>query len=206
MAIDAKTTLAAALAVLALAAPAYAAEITQQPQSVERAEVVEVAWTGEASNVVVERRHGLFWLADPSEVLLEQEHDGTWYARWQPTYFTPVGSYRIQVDDVTSEVFHVLPCSCVIPNQVKARWRKGRFRLTLTAEYAPAPPGSFHALPKRVTTGRPVVRVFHEGRRVGSVRLRYRRGKFRGSWAGHRKPPSSTVFEVVSLTDAFKNR
>src|SRR5687767_11292474 len=97
MAISAKSTVSAALAVLAMAASAQAAEIIEQPRSVERGQVVQVAWTGDASNVVVEHRHGLFWLGDVSEVLVEQENDGVWSARWQPSYFTPSGIYRIQV-------------------------------------------------------------------------------------------------------------
>jgi hypothetical protein len=102
-----------------------------------------------------------------------------------------------------------------VPNRVKARWRNGRFKLSVTAEYAPAPAAGFPSLPKRVTTGRPLVRVMRDGHRIGSVRLRYRpkvasrprgRGKFRGSWSGPRGPRHSFVFELVSLTDGFKNR
>jgi hypothetical protein len=129
-----------------------------------------------------------------------------WSARWQPTYFAPSGAYRIRVDGLASEEFRVSPCSCVLPNQVKARWRNGRFRLSLTAEYAPPPPGGFAAFPTRVTTGRPLVRVMRDGRRIGSVRLRYQRGKFRGSWRGSRRPRHSLVFQLVALTDGFKNR
>lgn len=206
MAISAKTTLGAVVAALALAPAAYAAEIVEQPANVERGEVVGVAWTGGAADVVVERRHGLSWVTDAPEVLVEEEGDGVWSAHWQPTYFAPSGTYRIRVDGLTSEEFGVRPCACVLPNQVKARWRDGYFRLSLTAEYAPPPPGGFAAFPRRVTTGRPLVRVMRDGRRIGSVRLRYQRGKFRGSWRGPRRPRHSLVFQLVSLTDGFRNR
>ena len=206
MAISAKTTLGTVAAVLALATPAHAAELIEQPQSVRRGEIVRLVWTGDASDVVIERRHGLDWLTDEPEVLVEDEGDGAWSARWQPTYFTPSGSYRIRVDDLTSDEFRVRPCACVLPNQVRSRWRNGRFRLTLTAEYAPPPPGSLGSFPRRVTTGRPLVRVMRDGRRIGSVRLRYARKRFRGSWRGARGPRNSLVFELVSLTDGFKNR
>ena len=210
MAISAKTTLTAVLAVLALAAAASAAdlvpEILKQPRNVQRGQVVRIAWTGEASNVAVEHRHGLFWLTDTSEVVVEEEGDGVFSARWQPTYFTPSGLYRIRVDGLTSEEFRVRPCWCVLPNQVRSRWRKGRFRLSLTAAYAPPPPGGLRTLAKRVTTGRPVIRVMRDGRRIGTVRLRYKRDKFRGSWRAPRGPRHSLVFELVSLTDRFKHR
>jgi hypothetical protein len=206
MATSAKTTLATAVAALALAVPAQAAEIVEQPRSVKRGKVVRVVWTGESSDVVVERRHGLFWLTDEPEVRVEELDDGLWAARWRPTYFTPSGTYRIRVAGLTSDRFRVRPCACVLPNQVRARWRNGRFRVSLTAEYARAHPRGFTALPRRVTTGRPLVRVMRDGRRIGSVRLRYRRGKFRGSWAGPRRPRHSLVFQLVALTDAFKNR
>ena len=206
MAISAKTTLSAVVAALALAPAAHAAEILEQPASVERGEVVAVTWTGDPSEVMVERRHGLSWVTDAPEVLVDDEGDGMWSARWQPTYFAPSGTYRIRVDELASEPFQVLPCSCVLPNQVRARWRDGRFRLSLTAEYAPPPPGGFATFPNRVTTGRPLVRVMRDGRRIGSVRLRYQRGKFRGSWRGSRGPRHSLVFQLVSLTDGFKNR
>jgi hypothetical protein len=206
MAISVKTTLGTAAAVLALAVPAQAAEITEQPENVRRGEVVQVVWTGESSDVVVERRYGLDWLTDESEVRVEDLGDGAWSARWQPTYFTPAGTYRIQVDGVTSDEFRVRPCICVLPNPVKARWRKGRYRLSLTAEYAPGPPDGFIALPRRVKTGRPLVRVMRDGQRVGTVRLRYRRKKFRGKWRGERGPRHSLVFQLVTLTDAYRNR
>ena len=76
-------------------------EIIEQPRSVKRGEVVQVVWTGgspdeaEAERVVVERRHGLSWRTEASggtgQVLLEDEGDGVWSARWQPTYYSPVG-------------------------------------------------------------------------------------------------------------------
>ncbi len=228
MATDAKTTpaqvvtrlvIAAAVATLAVAAVAQAAgpltAIVDQPRSVERGDVARITWTGEGSDVSVERRHGLFWRADAGDVVLKDEGDGVRSALWHPAYHTPSGRYRFPYDGIPSATFRVRPCSCVIPGQVRARWRDGRFRLSLTAEYAPPPFNSFHVRPKRVTTGRPVVRVMRDGRRVGSVRLRYRprvaskphgKGKFRGSWRGPRGPRYSLVFELVSLTDGFNNR
>jgi hypothetical protein len=124
MATRAKNTLGAALAVLALAGVAQAAdsvpEITEQPRSVKRGEVVRVVWTGgspdvaEAERVVVERRHGLSWRTEANggtgRVLLDDEGDGVWSARWQPTYYSPVGAYRITVDGLTSDDFRVRPC------------------------------------------------------------------------------------------------
>ncbi len=228
MATDAKATparlakrlvLGAAVAVLAVAAVAQAADpptaIVDQPRTVKRGEVVRITWTGGASEVIVERRHGLFWRTDAGNLVLKDEGDGVQSALWQPAYYTPSGRYRFRVDGVASATFRVRPCVCVIPGQVRAKWRKGRFRLSLKAEYAPAPFRGLHVRPKRVTTGRPVVRVMRDGRRVGSVRLRYRprvaskphgRGKFRGSWRGPRGPRYSLVFELVSLTDGFNNR
>ncbi len=133
MAISAKNTLGAALAVLALAGVAQAAdsvpEITEQPQSVKRGEVVQVEWTGgspdgaEAERVVVERRHGLSWLTEAiggtGQVLLDDEGDGVWSARWRPTYYSPSGTYRIRSSGLTSDDFRVRPCYCVLPNRVR---------------------------------------------------------------------------------------
>ena len=227
MATNPKTTLLLTLAVAMLAAPATAqAEptIREQPQDVKRPEVVQVAWEGGSlpvdPQVFVERRHGLRWVtegrANTGDVLLDHADEGVWSARWQPTYDSPSGLYRVRVEGadyaLTSDEFRVRPCQCVIPNQVRVGWRDGRFRLRMTAIYAPGPPTGFRSLATWVTTGRPLVRVYRDGRRIGSVRLRYdqpvsgERGAFRGTWAGPRGQRNSIVFRLVSLTDGFGNR
>jgi hypothetical protein len=218
MAISAKTTFLL-VAALAFAPAAQAAEVTEQPSNVRKGQIVQVAWQAESGDdadapaVVVERRHGLEWVTQVdggSGVVLKGLGDGAWSVRWQPSYDSPSGAYRIQVEgedyELTSDEFRVRPCVCVIPNQVRSKWRKGRFRLRVTAVYGPGPARSLLALPRRVTTGRPLVRVMHDGRRIGSVRLRYRNGSFRGSWRGPRGPRDAVVFQLVSLTDAFGNR
>ena len=214
MAIRAKTTLAA-LAVLALAPTAHAADpgFAVQPADTVRTQVTRVEWAapGDSSpQVVVERRHGLFWVTEARDaadrLLVAYESDGVWSARWQPTHYTPSGTYRVRVDTLVSEEFAVQPCECVIPGHVRSRWRKGAFRLRVRAEYAPAATGDFRLPAASVETGRPVVRVLRNGRRIGSVRLRYRRCAFRGTWAGPRGVRDSTVFQLVSLTDGFGNR
>lgn len=200
---SAKPILVAALAVLVLAAPARAAEISQQPQSVKRGEAVLVAWTADEApaSVVVERRHGLVWQvvasAEAGDVLVEQGGDGAWSARWEPAFHSPLGLHRVLVDGVTSDEFQVAPCTCIVSNPVRASWRDGRFRVSLTARYATG---------GRVTTGRPLVRVLRDGQRVGTLRLRYKDGKFRGSWRAKRGARHSMVFALVSLADGFKNR
>jgi hypothetical protein len=206
-------TLAAAL----IAAPAaHAAEpaIVEQPQGVERTQIVRVGWTAEtpAPEVIVERRHGLFWVTQASaaagDVLLAGS-DGAWSARWRPGYHAPSGVHRIRVEGegyaLTSDEFRVRPCDCVVPNQVQSKWRDGRFRLRLTAEYGAGPRRGFAALPTKVVTGRPLIRVLRDGRRIGSMRLRYRRGAFRGTWTGPSKPRHAVVFHLVSLRDGFGN-
>jgi hypothetical protein len=110
------------------------------------------------------------------------------------------------VDSLESDDFAVRPCECVIPGRVRSRRRDGGFRLRVRAEYAPASTGDFRLPAAAVRTGRPVVRVLRNGRRIGSVRLRYKRGAFRGKWAGPRGPRDATVFQLVSLTDGFGNR
>jgi len=231
MATDPKTTLVRARAVLTAAvvalsavpaATAAAAEpaILEQPRSVERAQVVRIEWTAAAPQeagdlfpeVLVERRHGLRWVTEVREgagqVLLSLEGESVWSARWQPTYHSPSGIYRIRVGGdhaLTSNQFRVRPCSCVIPNRVRSKWRNGRFRVRLTAEYAPWPGAGLNLLGSRVTTGRPLVRVLRDGRRVGSLRLRYDRGAFRGTWPGPWQPRHSVVFQLVSVTDGFGN-
>ena len=218
MATSAKTTLLCAVALLlALAPGAQAAELLSQPGSVERTKIVRIDWTAphaaDTPAVVVERRHGLFWVTEAREgtgdILLMQAEADTWSARWRSTYYAPSGTYRIRIEgqdySLTSRQFNVRPCECVIPHQVRSKWRNGRFRLRMTAEYAAGSIPGFATLPTRVKTGRPLVRVLRDGRRIGSARLRYRRGAFRGSWTGPRGPRSSTVFQVVSLRDGFGN-
>ncbi len=212
------TSLCAAITLLlALAPGAQAAELLSHPVSVERTKIVRVDWTApdaaEAPTVVVERRHGLFWVTEAqegtSDVLLMQADTDVWSARWRSTYYSPSGTYRIRVEGsdyaLTSNVFQVRPCDCVIPHRVRSKWRNGRFRLRMTAEYAAGSIPGFATLPTRVITGRPLVRVLRDGRRVGSARLRYRRGAFRGRWAGPRGPRNAMVFQVVSLRDGFGN-
>jgi hypothetical protein len=205
---------------LFVAPAAHAAEIVEQPRNVRKGEVVRIEWLGETSSdasppeVVVERRHGLRWVTHArlgaAGVLLDSLGEGRWRARWQPSYSNPSGFHRIRVggsdDALTSDPFRVRPCRCVVPNPVRAKWRNGRFRLSVTAEYVPPSARGLVPLPRVVTTGRPVVRVLRDGRRVGSVLLRYRRGRFRGSWPGPRGPRASIVFQLVSLADAFGNR
>jgi hypothetical protein len=232
---DAKTTpvrvmtrlvLTCAVAMLGVAPAAQAAnpepEIREHPQGVKRTEIVRVEWavgsppaaSDAFPKVFVERRHGLRWVTEAREgtgrVLLEHAGEGVWSARWQPTYYSPSGTYRIRFEGadyaLTSNEFRVRPCRCVIPHQVRTKWREGRFRLRVKAEYAPGPPAGFRPLPTWVTTGRPLVRVFRDGRRIGSVLLRYKRGGFRGSWRGRRGSRDSVVFQLVALSDGFGNR
>lgn len=214
MAISAKAVLAA-LAVLTLAPTAQAADpaFSLQPADTVRTKVTRVEWTAPAdssSQVVVERRHGLSWVAEARDaadrLLVAYEGDDVWSGRWQPTHFTPSGTYRVRVDTVVSEEFTVRPCECVIPGPLRSRWREGAFRLRVNAEYAPASIGEFRLPAAVVQTGRPVVRVMRNGRRIGSVRLRYQRDAFRGRWEGPRGVRDSIVFELVSLTDGFGNR
>jgi hypothetical protein len=209
MCISAKTTLALAALALMAPAPALAAEIGEQPADTERTEVARIEWTGgPADEVVVERRHGLWWVAAAS-ITPEQEADGSWSARWQPDRDTPSGTHRIRVvaagETLLSDQFEVRPCECVLPNRLRASRHDGRFRLRLTADYAPAGVGDLRLPAAPVRTGRPVVRVLREGRRIGSVRLRYRRGAFRGTWRAPQDPRASVVFSLVSLTDGFGN-
>jgi hypothetical protein len=211
-------TVAAAALIAAAAAQAArpAAEISTQPQGVSRPAVVRMEWTGASSvdpRVFVERRHSLAWVAQASTagdgVVVADLGDGLWSASWHPAFHSPSGMHRMRVEggdyELVSEAFRIRPCRCIVPNQLRSRWRRGRFLLSVTADYEPASLAGLRALPSRVTTGRPVVRVLRDGRRVGSVRLRYRRGKFRGSWRGPRGPRYATVFQLVSLTDAFGN-
>jgi hypothetical protein len=209
MGISAKTTLVLTALALMAPAPALAADIREQPADIARTQVARVEWTGDsATDVVVERRYGLWWVV-AANITPEREDDGDWSARWQPGRDAPSGTHRIRIEaageTLLSDEFEVRPCECVLANGLRWRWRDGRFRLRLTAEYAPAGVGEFKLPADAVRTGRPVARVLREGRRIGSVRLRYRRGGFRGTWAGSRGPRASVVFRLVSLTDGFGN-
>jgi hypothetical protein len=217
MATEVKATLAAALAALLIASVAHAAEVLEHPQDVLRTDVVGVEWAAPggspAPQVVVEYRHGLFWITETSaetgDVLVADEGEDVWSARWQPGYDSPAGIHRIRVEGegygLTTDPFRVLPCECVMPNRVRAKWRHGRYRLRVSAAYAPVSARGFLALPTQVTTGQTLVRVLRDGHRVGSVLLRYRQGKFRGSWRAPRVPRNSLVFQLVTLKDAFGN-
>ena len=211
MATDAKTTLA--LTVLALIVPAgsIVPEIREQPADTRRTDIARVEWIGApAAEVSVEYRHGLQWITQASGLPVQDEGDDVSSARWQPGRQSPSGTYRMRIeapgDTLVSEDFAVSPCDCVIPGPVHSRWDDGRFRLRVRAEYIPAGTREFRLPAAPVRTGRPVIRVLRYGRRVGSVRLSYTRGAFRGIWAVPRKPQDEVVFRLVSLTDRFGNR
>ena len=210
MATDAKTTLA--LTALALIVPSGTAalDIRDQPADVRRAEIARVEWVGApAAEASVEYRHGLEWVTVASDLPPHDEGEDASSASWQPGRQTPAGTYRMLIEaagvPLVSDEFTVRPCRCVIPGPVQSRWHGGRYRLRMTAEYAAAGAGELTLSREPVQTGRPLVRVLRDGHRAGSVRLRYRRGAFRGAWAAPRKPPASMVFQLVALRDAFGN-
>jgi hypothetical protein len=220
MAIDAKTTLTTALAVAALALPAsaHAADpaISDQPTDATRVQLTQMRWIGESASqsVSVEYRHGLEWMTitrdGADDLVLTDEGDGRWSVAWLPSPDSPSGTYRIRVEGdgytLVSDEFDVAPCDCLVANPLHVHFRKGAFRVRLTAEYLLGAAAGFPREPLAVDTGRPVVRVLRNGRRIGSVRLRYTRGAFRGVWRGRRGPRHSVVFALVSMTDAFGNR
>ena len=208
-----------ALALLAPAARAQTADpepqITEHPSDVQRPDVVQIDWTGEGADIFIERLHDTEWVIEAddgtSDVLAEPaEEESAWSGRWQPTFESPSGTYRIRIEgedyELTSNEFKVRPCKCIFSNPVRASWRGGRWRIGVAARYATAPPDGFVELPTRVTAGRARVRVFRDGRRIDTVRLRYRKGKFRGKWRGRRGPKNSVVFQLVSLKDRWGNR
>lgn len=219
MAINAKTTLTTALVVAALTLPASAhaadAVISDQPTNVTRLQLTEMRWIGgsAAQEVFVEYRSGLEWMTivrDGAEnLVLTDEGDAGRSVAWLPTRDTPAGTYRIRVEgegySLVSDEFDVSPCDCLVPNPLHVHYRDGAFRLRLTAEYVPRTVAGFR-LPLTVETGRPVVRVMRDGRRIGSVRMRYVRGAFCAVWRGRRGRRHSVVFALVSMTDAFGNR
>jgi hypothetical protein len=211
MATDAKTTLA--LSLLALIAPSATAgpEIQEQPANVRRADVARVEWIGaSAADVFVDYRHGLDWVTVASDLPPQDEGEDVSSASWQPGRQSPAGTYRIRIeaadDTLVSEGFTVRPCKCVIAGPVRSRWRQGGFRLRMKAEYLPAGVGEFKLPSQPVQTGRPLVRVMHDGHRIGSVRLRYTDGAFRGTWSARRQAQDAIVFKLVALRDAFGNR
>jgi hypothetical protein len=147
--------------------------------------------------VYVERRAGLAWRVEAregvGEVLLVNESGSIWSARWQPTRYTPLGTYRIRIEGVrqgedgvatdyelVSKEFTVRPCSCILAGQVHARWhrrhgkRRAGYRLKVAGRYVPGPSAGFRLLPVWVTTGRAEVRVFRDGKPVGLAWLRYK--------------------------------
>jgi hypothetical protein len=210
MATDAKTTLALTALALIVPSATSAFEIREQPADVRRTEVASVEWIGApATDVSVEYRHGLDWVPVASGLPSQETGGDLSSARWQPGRQAPEGTYRMRVEaageTVVSDYFTVRPCECLLPSPVRAHWRSGSFRLSMTAEYAAAGIGELRLAREPVQTGRPLVRVLRDGRRQGSVRLRYRDGAFRGKWAAPRHPRASVVFKLVALRDAFGN-
>jgi neutral ceramidase len=234
-------------------------EIREQPLSVRRTQVTRMEWIGGSPRVArdwfpqvfVERKRGAGWRVEAregvGELLLVHEGESVWSARWQPTRYTPAGTYRIRVAgarqaadgpsgyEVVSDDFRVRICRCISPGLVRARWRRGAWRLSVPAAYDPGPSAGFRLLPVWVRTGRAVVRVLRDGRQIARVRLRYRRdlrmlrrrvlvnnldgrelpvttrepadrGVFKGAWPGRRGLRNQIVFELVSLRDRFGNR
>lgn len=234
-------------------------EIREQPRGVRRTQLVQMEWVGGSPRVAegwfpqvfVERRHGEGWQVEAregvGELLLFHEGESTWSTRWQPTGYTPVGTYRIRVEgmrqsvdgleryELGSDEFRIRICRCVSPGLLRARWRRGAWRLKVSAEYDPGPVAGFRLPPVWVRTGRAVVRVLRDARPIARVRLRYDRdlrvlrrrvlvknldgrrlpvttrepldrGSFRGVWRGRRGEPDQIVFELVSLRDRYGNR
>ena len=232
--------------------------VDRQPDSVRRAHVTRMDWVGGSPRVAegwipqvfVERKSRSGWRLETREgvgdLLLAHVEDSNWSMRWQPTRYTPLGTYRVRVEgmrqaadgleryELSSAEFKVLPCRCVSRSMLKARYSKGAWRLSVTAAYDPPPVAGFRFLADRVDTGRAYVRVLRDGRKVGRVRLRYRkdaevlrrrvfvknvdgrelpvttrepvdRGAFTGKWRGRRGKPHQMVFELVSLRDKFGN-
>jgi len=211
MATDAKTTLALTFLALIVPSAGSALEIREQPADVRRASIARVEWIGApAAEASVQYRHGLDWVTVASDLPLQDEGEDVSSASWQPGRQTPAGTYRMLIEGagepLVSDAFTVRPCRCVIPRPVHSHWRDGRFRLRMIAEYTPVGTGEFALPSEPVETGRPLVRVLRDGHRVGSVRLRYRRGAFRGTWAATRQRRAAVVFRLVALRDGFGNR
>jgi neutral ceramidase len=233
--------------------------IREQPLSLRRTEVARMEWVGGSPRVAedwfphvfVERKRGSGWRLEAQEgtgdVLLFHEGDSTWSLRWQPTRYTPAGTYRIRVEgmrqgpeglekyELGSEQFRLRFCRCITPEPLKARWRRGAWRLSAKAGYDAGPISGFRLLPVWVETGRAVVRVLRDGHQVKRLKLRYKRhqsvlrrrtlvknvdgrdlpvttrepvdrGAFEGVWRGRRGKRNQIVFEMVSLRDRYGNR
>jgi neutral ceramidase len=174
-------------------------DIRQQPVSIRRTQVTSMEWVGGSPRVAeewfpqvyVERRRGTGWRVEAREgvgdLLLLHEGESVWSMRWQPTRYTPKGTYRIRVEgmrqtadgleryELGSEQFRVRFCRCVSPGRLKGRWQRGAWRLSVPAAYDPGPAAGFRQLPVWVQTGRAIVRVLRDGRPVARVRLRYRK-------------------------------
>jgi neutral ceramidase len=174
-------------------------EILEQPLGLRRTQVARMEWTGGSPRVAedwfphvfVERRRGRSWRLvareGVGELLLVHKRDSTWSLRWQPTRYTPVGTYRIRVEglrqtaaglekyELGSEEFRLRICRCIAPRLLRARWARGAWRLRVTAGYDAGPAAGFRLLPVWVETGRATVRVLRDAREVKRVKLRYRR-------------------------------
>jgi neutral ceramidase len=234
-------------------------EIREQPKDVRRTEVTRMEWVGGSPRVaegwlpqvIVERKRAAGWRPVAREgtgdVLLAHEGDSVWSMRWQPTRSAPAGIYRVRVEglrqtaegleryELGSTEFRVRICRCITAERLKVRYEKGAWRVRISASYDPGPTAGFRLLPDWVTTGRAVVRVFSDGRRVGRLKLRYRRaphvlrrrvfvnnldgrelpvttrelidrGEFKGRRRGRRGKAHQLVFELVSLRDRYGNR
>jgi hypothetical protein len=134
-----------------------------------------------------------------------------------------------------STQFAVRLCRCVQPGRLRARYRRGAWRLSVPAEYDRASPAGFRLLPVWVETGRALVQAFRDGERAGHIRLRYRRagatlrrrvlvnnldgrqlpvttrepvdrGAFRATWRGPRGKRDQMVFKLVRIRDKYGNR
>ena len=177
------------------------AEISEQPKTIRRTEITRLEWSGGSPavardwfpSVFVERKRGARWQVEAREgtgdVLLLHEGSSVWSARWQPTRYTPTGTYRIRVEGVrqeadgvadyklSSKTFRVRPCSCVEAGRLRARYRGHSWRLSVIGEYSPGPAAGFRLLPDWVHTGRAVVRVLRDGHPVKRLRLRYHKAR-----------------------------
>ena len=233
--------------------------ITDEPDGVTRTQIARIDWVGGSPRVArdwfpqvfVERRNGLGWRTEAregrGELLLAHEGDSAWSARWQPLRRTPAGVYRIRIEGtrqtaagpadyrLVSKEFRVRICRCIIPGRLKARYRAGAWRLSVSATYVAPPAAGFRLMQTRVETGRAIVQVMRDGRKVKRLRLRYRRqkailrrkvsvqnvdgrrlpvttrepivkGPFAGKFRGPRGKRDEFVFRLLSLRDAYGNR
>ena len=234
------------------------AEIRDQPDSLRRTDTARMEWAGGSPRVprdwfpevFVERRHGLEWVTEAregrGELLLLHEGESVWSARWQSTRYSKLGTYRIRIEGtrqasegpvdykLVSKEFRLRLCRCVTPRRLKARYSGGAWRFSVIGEYDPSSAG-FRLLPVWVRTGRAVVNVLRDGRRIARTRLRYRsasrtlsrrvlvnnldgrqlpvttrepvdRGAFKGRWKGPRGARDQMVFTLASIRDRYGNR